>query len=148
MGSFFFKAYQFIAGKRVLSVSALVVLLIGLSIIVSKVQFEDDITSLIPANEEAQRVQKVLKSITFTDKIIINIQKEEDGTVDDLTRYAKNLLDSLEQNQSEFIKNIQGRVNSDDIPKTLDLVYENLPLFLETDDYSNITKKNKPGQYC
>ena len=32
MGSFFFKAYQFIARKRVLSVSALVVLLIGLSI--------------------------------------------------------------------------------------------------------------------
>ena len=144
MGSFFFRAYQFIARKRMLSVSALVVVLIGLSIIVSKIQFEDDITSLIPANEEAQRVQKVLKSITFTDKIIINIQKEEEGTVDDLTRYAKDLLDSLEQNQSEFIKNIQGRVNSDDIPKTLDLVYENLPLFLETDDYSNITKKIRP----
>ncbi|MDB2606343.1 MMPL family transporter [Zobellia sp.] len=141
MGSFFFKVYQFIGRKRVLSVAVLLVTIAALSVIISKIQFEDDITSLIPANEEAQRVQKVLKSITFTDKIIINIQKEEKGTVDDLTAYAKDLLDSLEQNQPQFIKNIQGRVNSDDVPKTLDLVYDNLPLFLETEDYARITKK-------
>ncbi|MBU2947944.1 MMPL family transporter [Zobellia uliginosa] len=144
MGDFFYKAYQFIAQKRLISLSVLLLILIGLSVIVSKIQFEDDITSLIPANEEAQRVQKVLKSITFTDKIIINVQKEEDGTVDDLTKYAKDLLDSLEQNQSEYIKSIQGRVNSDDVPKTLDLVYNNLPLFLELDDYPSISKKIGP----
>ena len=144
MGNFFFKAYKFIARKRLLSTAVLLLVLIGLSLIVSKIQFEDDITSLIPANEEAQRVQKVLKSITFTDKIIINIQKEEKGTVDDLTKYAKAILDSLEKNQANFIKGVQGRVNSDDVPKTLDLVYNNLPLFLETEDYPSISNKIEP----
>ncbi|CAM4305363.1 MMPL family transporter [Zobellia roscoffensis] len=144
MGRFFFKAYQFIAGKRLLSLGILLLLILGLASIVSKIQFEDDITALIPANEEAQRVQKVLKSITFTDKIIINIQKDEEGTVDDLTQYAKDLLDSLELRQSEFIKGVQGRVNSDDVPKTLDLVYNNLPLFLEANDYPKISQKINP----
>ncbi|WP_276168302.1 MMPL family transporter [Zobellia alginiliquefaciens] len=144
MGRFFFKAYQFIADKRLLSLGILLLLILGLASIVSKIQFEDDITALIPANEEAQRVQKVLKSITFTDKIIINIQKDEEGTVDDLTQYAKDLLDSLELHQSEFIKGVQGRVNSDDVPKTLDLVYDNLPLFLEANDYPKITQKINP----
>ncbi|MUH35367.1 glycerol acyltransferase [Zobellia amurskyensis] len=129
------------ARKRLLALSVFLLVVIGLSALVSRIQFEDDITSLIPANEEAQRVQKVLKSITFTDKIIISIQKDEKGSVKDLTQYAKDLLDSLEQNQSEFIKNVQGRVNSDDVPKTLDLVYDNLPLFLESTDYPKITEK-------
>ncbi|MBU3026429.1 1-acyl-sn-glycerol-3-phosphate acyltransferase [Zobellia galactanivorans] len=141
MGNFFFKAYRLIARKRKLSLAVLLLVVMGLATIVSKIQFEDDITSLIPANEEAQRIQKVLKSITFTDKIIISIQKDEEGSVNDLTQYAKDLLDSLEQNQSEFIKNVQGRVNSDDVPKTLDLVYEHLPLFLEPDDYPQIAQK-------
>ncbi len=141
MGDFFFKAYRLIARKRLLALSVFLLVVIGLSALVSRIQFEDDITSLIPANEEAQRVQKVLKSITFTDKIIISIQKDEKGSVKDLTQYAKDLLDSLEQNQSEFIKNVQGRVNSDDVPKTLDLVYDNLPLFLESTDYPKITEK-------
>ncbi|WP_155599212.1 MMPL family transporter [Zobellia amurskyensis] len=141
MGDFFFKVYRLIARKRLLALSVFLLVVIGLSALVSRIQFEDDITSLIPANEEAQRVQKVLKSITFTDKIIISIQKDEKGSVKDLTQYAKDLLDSLEQNQSEFIKNVQGRVNSDDVPKTLDLVYDNLPLFLESTDYPKITEK-------
>ncbi|WP_430908400.1 1-acyl-sn-glycerol-3-phosphate acyltransferase [Maribacter sp. 2-571] len=122
----------------------LLLLIAALLAIVRQIRFEDDITSLIPANDDAKRIQKVLKSITFTDKIVVNIQKGEQGTIDDLTAYATVFLDSLEQNGSEYIKNIQGRINEDDLPKTLDLVYNNLPLFLDAADYEGIQEQLTP----
>ncbi|MGB6151466.1 MAG: MMPL family transporter [Pricia sp.] len=141
MGSFFLQAYIAIAKKRWLALLCLLAIVGGLLGIAKQIEFDDDISSLIPANEETQRTLQVLKSIAFTDKIVVNIRKGETGTVSDLTRYASEFLDSLASSQGEFIKNIQGRAASEDVPKTLDLVYENLPLFLEGSDYAAIEDK-------
>ncbi len=141
MDSFFFRAYVAIAKKRWLALLCLLGIVGVLLGITRQIEFDDDISSLIPANEETQQTLQVLKSIAFTDKIVVNIRKGETGNVDDLTRYATEFLDSVESKQGEFIKNIQGRVASDDVPKTLDLVYENLPLFLEASDYEAIQNR-------
>ncbi len=141
MGRFFLRAYGTIAKKRWLALLCLLGIIGILLGVARQIQFDDDISSLIPANEETQRTLQVLKSIAFTDKIVVNIRKGEDGTVDDLIRYATEFLDSVKSRQGEFIKNIQGRVASEDVPKTLDLVYENLPLFLEASDYEAIQNK-------
>lgn len=141
MGSFFFNTYLAIAKKRWLALLCLLGIVGALLGVARHIEFDDDISSLIPANEETQRTLQVLKSIAFTDKIVVNIRKGQAGTVDDLTRYATEFLDSVESRQGEFIKNIQGRVASEDVPKTLDLVYENLPLFLEASDYKAIQRK-------
>lgn len=142
MGDFFFGINRWIAKWRWLALTVFAIVIVGLASIVSNIRFDDDISSLIPVNEETQRIQKVLKSITFTDKIVINIRRDQNGSVDDLTNYASELLDSLQQNQGgEFIKTIQGKVEEDLIQKTFDLVYKNLPLFLEEEDYAKIEAK-------
>ncbi|MDT7828606.1 MMPL family transporter [Pricia sp. S334] len=141
MDKLFFRAYRIIGKRRWLALVGLLVTIGGLLTIVRHIKFDDDISSLIPATEETQRVQQVLRSIAFTDKIVVNIRKGEAGSVEDLTRYATEFLDSLRSRQGRFIKNIQGRVAQDDVPKTLDLVYEHLPLFLEDSDYKAIQLK-------
>ncbi len=141
MGKLFQATYRFIHRNRWSGLIGLFIIVLGLLAIVRQIRFEDDITSLIPANKDAQRIQKVLKSITFTDKIVVNIQKGHVGTVDDLTQYATEFLDSVEVNSAEFVKNIQGRVNEEDLPKTLDLIYSNLPLFLDESDYQQIQQR-------
>ena len=144
MGSLFFRAFLTIAKGRWLAFLCLIGILVALFGLARQMEFDDDISSLIPVNEETQRIQQVLKSIAFTDKIVVNIRKGETGTVDDLTRYATEFLDSVESRQGDFIKNIQGRVASDDVPKTLDLIYEHLPIFLEPSDYQTIQRKLSP----
>ncbi len=141
MGNMLHRTFLFIQRKKWVSIGAFIVLVFCLLAVVRQIRFEDDITSLIPANDDAKRIQKVLKSITFTDKIVVNIKKGPEGSVADLTEYATDFLDSLQKNHAEFVKNVQGRVNDDDIPKTLDLVYNNLPLFLEPADYEQIYNK-------
>lgn len=116
-------------------------LLATLAFLASKIKFEEDITKLIPSNSKTQEVQRVLKSVNFTDKIIVNIKRQSNGSVEDLTQFATQFVDSLEKNASSYIKNIQGRVNEDAIDTTLDFLYENAPLFLDESDYKSIRNK-------
>ncbi|MFK7812849.1 MAG: MMPL family transporter [Maribacter sp.] len=141
MGDFFYKTYLFIQNQKWASLLVLLLLVVSLGGIASRIEFDDDITALIPATEDSKKIQEVLESIAFTDKIIVNIRREGEGSVDDLTQYASDLLDSLEQTGDTYIKNVQGKLNDEDLPNTLNLVYNNLPLFLEDADYLQITNK-------
>ena len=143
MGSFFYKTYQFITKKRGWWALGLLVVLIGLLAAGSQIQFEEDISKLIPINSENADYQKVLKTTNFADKIIVNIQRGETGSTDDLIQYATAFHDSLKTNSSIYVKNIRGQATDDDISGTLDFVYENLPLFLDESDYTQIAQKIK-----
>lgn len=141
MGKFFIGLYQFITRHRPLSGIGLLLVVLGLVMVASKIEFEEDISKLIPIHSENQDLEKVLKTVNFTDKIMVNIQQGPQGSLVDMTSYATQFLDSLDTSSKEFIKNIQGKVQDEDIEKTLDFVYENLPLFLDTGDYSKIRQK-------
>lgn len=141
MGDFFDKTYLFIQKNKWASLFALLFLVISLGGIASRIEFDEDITALIPATEDSKKVQEILESIAFTDKIIVNISREDEGSVEELTQYASELLDSLEQTGDTYIKNVQGKLNDEDLPNTLNLVYNNLPLFLDDRDYKAIDEK-------
>lgn len=141
MGDFFYRTYLFVQNQKWTSLLALLLLVISLGGIASRIEFDEDITALIPATEDSKKIQEVLESIAFTDKIIVNIRREGEGSVAELTQYAGALLDSLEQTGDTYIKNVQGKLNDEDLPNTLNLVYDNLPLFLDANDYVEITGK-------
>lgn len=141
MGKWFFKRYQFLLKNKVGSGLLLLLVLFGLAFFVSKIRFEEDISKLIPINEDAKNLQKVLKTVNFTDKIIVNIHRSDSAKIEDLTEYATEFLDSLNTETGDYIKNIRGKVNDDDFQRTMNFVYENLPLFLEKEDYKIIAEK-------
>ncbi|MFK5974218.1 MAG: MMPL family transporter [Flavobacteriaceae bacterium] len=141
MGKFFFGTYQLISKNRVWSAVGLLLILLGLIAVVSKIQFEEDITKLIPVQSENKDFEKVLRTVNFTDKVIVNIQRQPKGSVDNLTAFASRFLDSINSSAKDYIKNIQGKVADDEVLKTLDFVYDNLPLFLDASDYTAIRNK-------
>ncbi|WP_179021026.1 MMPL family transporter [Winogradskyella forsetii] len=141
MHNFFYNTYQYFVSRKWLGLGILVLLFASLIFVASKIQFEEDINKLIPTNKDNEEFQKVLKNVNFTDKIIVNITKENDASVDDLTNYASQFIDSINQSCSKYIEKIQGRVNSDDIQGTANFIYQNLPLFLDESDYETIANK-------
>ena len=141
MANWFFKVYQFLQKNRIASAILLLLVLFGLVFLVSKIRFEEDISKLIPINSNNQDFQKVLKTVNFTDKIIVNIHRSDSSEIEDLTEYASEIIDSLEAHSATYIKNIRGKVKDNDLLRTMDFVYENLPLFLDKQDYNHITAK-------
>ncbi|MCJ7465186.1 MAG: MMPL family transporter [Maribacter sp.] len=141
MGRFFYGAYQIISRNRIWSAVGLLFVLIGLGVVDSKIEFEEDITKLIPIESSNKDFEKVLRTVNFADKIILNIQRQPQGSIDDLTTYGSDFLDSIQSSSGSFIKTIQGKVGDADIRKTFNFVYENLPLFLDAADYVEIGQK-------
>ncbi|WP_179348911.1 MMPL family transporter [Winogradskyella pacifica] len=141
MHNIFYNIYHYFNARKWFGFCILGFLLLGLVFIASKIEFEEDITKLIPTNTENAELQKVLKNANFTDKIIVNITKGTDGSVEDLTQYASQFIDSINNSSSFYIKQIQGQIDDNEIQKTASFIYDNLPLFLNEADYSTIANK-------
>ena len=141
MDRFFYNIYQIIVAKKLLSFGIMLVLFLALLFVSSKIEFEEDITKLIPSNDKTSEMQKVLETTNFADKIILNISRKSDGTADDISQYASQIIDSINKSSSEYVKQIQGKIQDEDFLETLDFVYKNLPLFLDDSDYKTIVNK-------
>lgn len=140
MHKFFIRVHYFVQNNRLLSLATAFLFLIVFGFFASKIRFEEDITRIIPKNENADIATKVLKQLNFSDKITVIIEKDKNGSIDDLTQTANDFIDSLNSCEP-YIKNIQGKVDDENIQQTFDFVYQNLPYFLDENDYVTLDKK-------
>lgn len=140
MHRFFIFLYYLISKNRVLSV----IIALGIAVIcgffASKINFEEDINQIIPKNEKSDLTAKVLKQLNFSDKIIVIIENKsrEDGFL--LSETADTFLKKIEP-LKKYIGDVQGKVNDSEISETFDFVSQNLPLFLDENDYKEIERK-------
>ena len=81
MNNFFLKTYNLIASRKLLSLFLFLALFSALAYTALQLKFEEDITKLIPADEEGKELQKVLNTVNFTDKIIVNIRQSDNGAL-------------------------------------------------------------------
>ncbi len=137
----FNKLYYFFEHKKIVFVVLLILLLGGLLSISFQLNLEEDITKLIPQSEKTKTLNKVLNNTNFSDKIVLNIAIDSEGNPDDLTAYASEIVDSLQNSCNEYLLSIQGQIPDDDITQTLDFMYNNLPLFLEEVDYQHLNDR-------
>jgi len=141
VGHFFYQIYLRIQAHKAITLCIALVLLFTLAFTSSLLKFEEDITKLIPENEKALTLNKVLDQVDFADKIVVHLKIEEKGTVNELTQVATQLVEGIEKECGDYVTEIQGVVNDDDFEETLDFVYNNLPLFLTSEDYITINQK-------
>ncbi|MFS4472897.1 MMPL family transporter [Chryseobacterium sp. T20] len=106
----------------------------------SKINFEEDINQIIPKNEKSDLTAKVLKQLNFSDKIIVIIENKSSEDSFQLSETADTFLKKIEPLQ-KYIGSVQGKVNDNEISETFDFVNQNLPLFLNENDYKEIDRK-------
>ncbi|GGH38444.1 glycerol acyltransferase [Mangrovimonas yunxiaonensis] len=143
MVNFFNRIFHSIQANKGLSAFGLVGMLCVFGYFASNIEFEEDITKLIPTNSNNAQAQKVLKTVNFADKVVVHITTTQQ-TADDLTRFAEMFLDTLNHKASNYITDIQGHIEDKTITSTMAFVYANLPLFLDAEDYKGIEQKMNP----
>lgn len=140
MHRFFIFLYYLISRNKILSVfTALGIALVCL-FFASKINFEEDINQIIPKNEKSDLTAKVLKQLNFSDKIIVIIENKSNEDSFQLSETADTFLQKTEPLQ-KYIGSIQGKVNDNEISETFNFVNQNLPLFLNENDYKEIERK-------
>lgn len=140
MHRFFIFLYYLISRNKILSVfTALGIASICL-FFASKINFEEDINQIIPKSEKSDLTAKVLKQLNFSDKIIVIIENTSNEDSFQLSETADTFLQKIDPLQ-KYIGSVQGKVNDNEISETFDFVSQNLPLFLNENDYKEIEGK-------
>ncbi len=140
MHRFFIFLYYLISKNKILSVFTALGIAVLCMFFASKINFEEDINQIIPKNEKSDLTAKVLKQLNFSDKIIVIIENKSREDSFQLSETADTFLKKIEPLQ-KYIGSVQGKVNDNEISETFDFVNQNLPLFLNENDYKEIDQK-------
>ena len=140
MHRFFIYLYYLISKNRFISVAVALGIAVLCLFLASKINFEEDINQIIPKNEKSDLTAKVLKQLNFSDKIIVIIEKKSKDDNFQLSETADQFLEKTKPLE-KYIGSIQGKVNDNEISETFDFVNQNLPLFLDDNDYQEIERK-------
>lgn len=141
MNRFFYYIYKIVTAKKVVSFCAALLLLIGLIFLSLQLKFEEDITKLIPKNEKAVTLNKVLDQVDFADKIVVHLILNETLDANTLTQAATDVIEQFESECKPYISEIQGVIDDSALEETMAFVYDHLPLFLTEKDYRIVKEK-------
>ena len=133
--------YNYFKNKRfILAIIILSVFSIALYTAL-KIKPVEDISKMIPVDEELERFNFASKHIKINDRIIINIYSATDSDKlipDSLINFADSLESNLNKNYSEHIADISNSVTENVMSEVYEIFYKYLPVFLEEEDYKKI----------
>lgn len=132
-----FKFHKFLSQNKLPALLGLFLFIIFMGFLASRITLKADIINLIPSGERQEVISKVLDKAEFNDKIIVSISSlTEIPHPEELTIYARQFLDSVNNQLPKYIDNIQGEVPEEGLREIYNFVYQNLPLYLIESDYN------------
>lgn len=149
MSNLFVSIYFYFKSKKHL-LYGIGILFLAVSIwLAGKIRLEEDITSFMPSTPATEKTNFVLRNISTSDKIIVNLSLA-DTTVSDmqdwLIAYADSLVDSLMVRPGEnYIKEIFYKIDDSKISETSNFILENLPLYIRESDYRRLDTLLNPA---
>ncbi len=138
MHKLFLYLYSKIQKRKSLVVLLSLLYLITGVIVFTRINFNEDITRLIPKSEKGDQTTEILENLQFSDKITILISGGEDKQ-----GAADAIIDSLAQYPS-YVKKIQGRFTEENFEETYAKIQSQLPFFLDQEDYEDLAQKLQP----
>ena len=111
----------------------------------SKITLEEDINKVIPSSEKNEKLISVLQHSKFADRLVYCVSLKDHVARADpklLISFAESLIDSLNSPEaSSYIERIEGRFAPASFSGMYDIFYDNLPLFLDQNDYDVIDSR-------
>ncbi|MDL2221411.1 MMPL family transporter [Parabacteroides sp. OttesenSCG-928-N08] len=105
----------------------------------SKITFEEDISKLLPTAEEGGSEELVFSNLKVKDKIFLLFHpKEGEMAPDDLIAVCDEFVETLLEKDTVYhsIQNILSQVDPALFQDAVGYLYDNVPLFLEADQYA------------
>lgn len=147
MTRIFESLYKYFSGHKGIMWALLTVLSVLSIYFGSKVEYEEDITKLLPASATADS-GLAFGNLKVKDKIFIQITSATDSLLDTytLSSYADEFMDSLLVRDTAFhcIDNVFYRID-DDLPlNAMDFALSHVPSFVDTSCYAEFAKRLTP----
>ena len=138
MKKFLLNTYDYFNVHKKLFYVLTVFLFILLGYGASRIKIEEDISRMMPNGEQTARINKILSHSRLSDKIVIKIAGDLTAQPDDLIAIADSLESALTTHYQPYIADIKSKVDDQTAFNIYGTVHENLPLYLNKQDYKAI----------
>jgi len=144
MGKFFISLNKLLLRSKAL-LFVLIILLVGaIGYSFYHLKVNEDFASIFPEDENTEHFNFAIKNSSFADRVIIYFSST-DSTLstktDTLIKYADTLVDRIREGFKEQVKEIKYELSNEEMLTVYDFFYNNLPLFLDEEDYKQISEK-------
>lgn len=149
MGRLFLAIYNFFKLRRI-ALFSVVILIFALALfLASKLNFEEDIIKFIPKDEKIDKLSYVMQNLNFKDKLFVSVSPadpDDSVSTDELTAFTDTVVGLLNSNYSDLIHEIYYQVPEEQMLDVYNFFYENLPIYLDDNDYKSIDSLFLPGK--
>ncbi len=139
MGGFFVNIYNLLKRRVGLFFTVLSLFLVIAIYAILKMEFKEDINSIIPRDERVSVISSVFSNSQMADRIVFTISLKNQDTTDrgKLLEVGEELFASLKKD-SLYIKNIDFEVDQSLFFDVYDFIYNHIPIFLDDEDYQRL----------
>lgn len=140
MSSAFIHIYDFFEKRKTALLTILVILFVAFGYLASRIDFEEDITRIFDFDKDTRQYKSVVQSTRLVDKLILILSITDTSLVDQekLMFFADSLCEKLSEESTGLIKKINLKFEEDNFLPAYSVFMQNIPVFLEADDYKNI----------
>lgn len=139
MSKFTIAAYYFFKKHKIFFYALLIISFGVFAFFSSKMQFEEDITKLLPPMQNSDNsTEMVFANLKVKDKLFILLEPINDEVeVEDLATACDELIDSIMSNpqSQEMLTDVLYRVDEDMLKNGINELYTYIPTFLDSSDY-------------
>ena len=150
MEAFFLYLYHVFKKRRIRLFLIVFFVAVIAAFLASRIEPEEDINRMISGGSSQGDLSRVVEQSKFLDKIILTVTSSDTSkplAPDDLIKAGDQLADSLLSDTfAPYVKGLTYKVSDTAVETLFNIVYENLPLFLEESDYIKLDSIIEPGK--
>jgi len=147
MDYIFLSIYDFFSGRRKTFYAVCITLGVLVIAGASQIHVEEDITKIFPNDRKAEKLTQVLQGSHFMEKMVVTISLKDttrEAQPDSLSAFAEDLVSNIRKYDSGHFSQIYYRVDDEFALSLIDELLNNIPLFLEKEDYVKLDSLTKP----
>lgn len=139
MGALFVRLYTFLAGRLRVFVGGLLFLVVFSFVLLLRVGFKEDASSIIPRDERINAISDVFNSSELADRIVVTFSLSDsvDTAPLKLLDAGRVFFDSLAHFQA-LIEGVEFAVDQQQALAVFDVVQAHLPFYLSDKDYGDL----------
>ena len=114
----------------------------------SRVNFEEDISKILPNDKKIEKLNDVFQNSKFADKLAITISLKDslaEAQPDNLVNFADSFVTHIQNNLTPYIGKLNYKVDDNTALELFGTINEHLPVFLTEKDYATIDSLIQPG---
>src|SRR6185312_2758309 len=133
----FLYIYQYFAKNRTVCFSIFIALFLLTGWLAAKIRPEEDISKILPKDRQTEKLSDLLQNAKFADKLVVMVSLQDSSKLspDSLAAFSDSLTAKLLSQYHPYVREIKNQLNDSLIPQLMQIMQENLPVFLDSADY-------------